>query len=244
MILRALLNTMILMKPDGDAGGGGGGSSGTGNPPAPDLAKALADMQTTNAALIARLEALEGKKKASADTDDDDQNDDLNNKARKMREANDKKNTDTKALEDALKFSMNAEQFLKVNQTLLPKTASDLFKTADKETYANAVEKASAIKAGLIQEFFSIQSNLDLLTPGLKATLEDYLKLTKNEKQERAHNIYSSVFEPTFEMLRRVKKAEALNKGYGTGGDSDDAYKNKLVTLSRKHYLGEKSNGT
>ena len=77
------------------------------------------------------------------------------------------------------------------------------------------------------------------MTPGLKSNLEEYLKLTKNGKQEKAQAIYETIFEPAFEMLRRVKKAEALSKGERSG--SDDALIEKRVSRATKHFLREKS---
>jgi hypothetical protein len=220
------------------AGDGDGGAAGDkGKDPGTDTAKELEALKTTNASLLARLEKLEGK---SQKDDDDVDDDDLRDKAKKQREADDKQKGASRALENALKFSLNAENWIKSNQSLLPKTVPDIFKTADKENFESAVEKDSAIKAGIIQEFFTVQANLDLLTPGLKTVLDDYLKLTKTGKQEKALQIYDQVFEPALEMLRRVKKAEALQKGYGSSSDNEDAYKQKMINLSRKHYLGEK----
>lgn len=211
---------------------------------APDLAKQLADMQATNKLMADRLEKLEGKGNGGKkkDADDDSEDDDLNDKARKTREADDKNRNNQKALESALKFSLKSEEFLKTNQSLLPKDIGDIFKAAEKEKYESAIEKDAAIKSGLIQSFFAIQANLDLLTPALKSKLEEYLKLTNTGKQDRAQETYENIFEPAFEMLRRLKKAEALNKGLGENSDSDTAYKSKLMTGSRKHYLGEKAN--
>lgn len=223
---------------EGEGGGGGGAPAGGTNPPAGDQ-PSVADLVKQNAALLTRLEALEGKGKPPEGDDDD-----LRTKARKASEAADKSSGNARALEAAIRFNVDAPNFLKNNAALLPKDITDIFKAADAEKFETAIEKDAAIKAGIIQSFFSVQANLDLLTPGLKSSLEDYLKLTKNGKQEKAQAIYDSIFEPAFDTLRRVKKAEALNKGFGTPGGSEDAYKNKLMGLSKKHYLGEKSNGT
>lgn len=200
-----------------------------------DHSKDIAELKAQGVSLLARLEKL-----APADVKTTTADPTLLDKARSQREADDKRTGDTKALEAALKFDIGAEQFLKTNESLLPKDITDLFEQSKKETYDSAVEKVSALKAGMIQSFFSVQANLDLLTPGLKTHLDDYLKLTKTGKQERAQSVYDSIFEPAFEMLKRIKKAEALNKGFGTEGDADTAYKNKMIALSKKHYLGEK----
>lgn len=200
--------------------------------------KQMADLIATNSTLLARLEALEKRGGGSAPPKEDP---DLTEKARRQRELDQKKTGDVRALEAALRFNIDAPNFLKNNAALLPKDITDIFKAADAEKFETAIEKDAAIKAGIIQSFFAVQSNLDLLTPGLKASLEDYLKLTKNGKQEKAQAIYDSIFEPAFDTLRRVKKAEALNKGFGNPGGSEDAYKNRMMSLSKKHYLGEKA---
>lgn len=165
---------------------------------------------------------------------------DLIEKARKEQEAKNLKASDTKALQAALQFTMNSSQFLKDNEKLLPKNIKGIFDAAEKENYETEIEKESAIKAGVVQEFFSQQANLDLLTPHMKTELEEYLKLSKNVKQDKAKEIYNMVFEPAFARLKDVKKAEALNKGLGNQTAAADAYKQKLVNGSKKHYLGEK----
>lgn len=176
-----------------------------------------------------QLDKMLGSKKETQD-------DDLVAKAKKQREADDKQSVDAKTLEAAIRFSVGADSWIKTNKSLLPKETEDIFKAAEKENFSSPVEKDAAIKSGIIQSFFNVQSNLDLLTPALKNQLDDYLKLTKTGKQEAAQKIYDAIFEPTFEMLKRIKKTEALQKGHGTG--DDDSYKKRMMDLSKKHYLG------
>lgn len=231
----------LLMDKAGENSGGSGGGAPSGEPAPGGESNNNngTDLSAENAALKAQLAKYQNQ--GSGESGNQGEHDqDLLEKSRKQREEADKKKTDTKSLENALRFEMESESWIKQNQNLLPKDIQDIFTTAKSETYDSPVEKDSALKSGIIQSFFSVQDNLDLLTPGLKNQLEDYLKLTKNGKQDKAQSIYSNIFEPAFEMLKRVKKAEALQKGHGDG--SDDAYKNKLMQGSRKHYLGEKAN--
>lgn len=225
----------ILFKPEGDGAGAGGGA-GEKKPEggAPDIAKEIQALKDNNAKLMAEIEKLKGGGPPPPPPDKD-----LRDKAKDLRDKDDKEKLNTRALESALKFQLNSENWLKQNATLLPKDVPDIFKAAEKENYDSALEKDSAIKAGIVKSFFSVQSNLDLLTPGLKTILDDYLKLTNNGKLEKAQHIYDTIFEPTFDTLKRVKRAEALNKGYAPGS-TDDAYKQKLMKLSKKHFLGEK----
>lgn len=191
------------------------------------------DHAAENAALKLKIAEYEAKLKPPADDPD------LLKKAKDQADADKKGKEYETNLERAIRFSHHAPEFIKTNQSLLPKNASDILSAADKETYSNAIEKDQAIKSGLIQSFFEVQSNVELLTAAQKIQLDDYLKLTKTGKQDKAQAVYDSIFEPTFEMLKRVKKAEAINKGFGAPG-TDEAYKNKLINGSKKHYLGEK----
>lgn len=187
---------------------------------------------------IAELEAEIKKSKEKPTPEDPD----LQEKARKERETKEKANSDSKAIEAALKFSLGAKDWLKINSSLLPKDIEGIFTAAEKENYGSAIEKDQAIKSAVVQEFFKVQSNVDLLTPSQKSALEDFQKLTKNGRQEKAQQMYDTIFEPTFEMLKRVKKAEQLGKtGHASETDSDSAYRDRMMKLSKKHYLGEKA---
>ncbi len=215
---------------DGEGEGGASGGSAGGAGANKDGANAP-DHAAEIAALKAEIESLKSSKPKPED-------DDLKEKARKEREASNKDSDRTKKLENALKFNLKSDEFLKQNESLLPKEVRDIFSQAEKEKYSDAIEKDAAIKSGMIQSFFSVQSNVDLLTAGQKSALDDYLTLTKNGKQEKAQSVYDMVFEPAFERLRAVKKAEALQKGHGAG--DDDSYKKRIEAGSKKHYFGEK----
>ena len=197
------------------------------------------DLQKTNEALMARIDALEKRLEAKTPEPPTKDDDDLTKKAEALRGEERKKADESKALEAALKFSLNAEQWLKNNETLLPQEIKDIFTAAEKENFDNAIEKDQAIKSGIIQSFFKVQANFDLLTQGQKVTLENFLKLTKNGKQEKAAEVFDMIFEPALETVRREKKAEALAKGHSPDGGFQEAYKKKLMDLSKKHYLRE-----
>lgn len=200
-------------------------------PPTPTPTPDPIDPTAELAALKAELAAL----KAAKPPEDDPT---LNEIARKKREADDKDSGRIKRLESSIAFNMRSPEFLKANAQLLPAQVEDIFKAADKETYADQTEKADALKAGIIQAFFELQANVDLLTSGQKSQLDEYLKLTKTGKQEKAQATYDMIFEPALEMLKRTKKADALNKGHGDG--TDESYKKRLMEGSMKHYRLEK----
>lgn len=221
---------------DGKGAGQGGGSGGGGE--TVTLTKAQFDD------IMARLPKANGGAGGGSGGGEGGGGEDpsLADKARKQREDDERRQGDSKNMERALQFNMSGKDWLKTNASLLPQNIAGIFEQAEKENYGSAVEKASAIKVGVIQEFFAQQSNLDLLTPGLKTQLEDFLKLTKTVKHERASQIFDTVFEPAFEMLKRVKRAEQLGKGHSAPTDVDAAYKDRMLKGARKHFLGEKQN--
>lgn len=189
------------------------------------------------------LEGLKSKKKTDDPPPDDEDDDDLNEKARKAKEAKEKDAVKTKELEGALKFNLSVADFVKSNKDLLPTEVEDVLKEAEKESYDSAFEKANAVKAGMIKAYFSVQANLDFLTASHKTQIDDYFKLTKNGREEKAAQIFENIFEPAIETMKKVKKAEELGKasgGHSGGSKHENAYKEKLMNVSKKTHLGEK----
>lgn len=145
-------------------------------------------------------------------------------------------------IEGVVAFNHGISDFVKTNSDLLPGEISAALDVVLKEKYDTAADKSRAIQEMVVHSFFQVQSNLDLLTPKQKSELEEYQKLTKNGRAEKASQVYQGVFEPALAQLRAVKKAEELARGrsgisYGT--DADRAYKEKIMAISRKHYFRE-----
>jgi len=213
-------------------------------PPPPltdeEAAKLKSDHEAATKAKDAEIAKMKADLEAATKKPDPKDDPELLEKARLEREEKEKKGNDSKALEAALRFSLGSKDWLKANASLLPKDIEGVFSNAEKETYDSAVEKAASIQSSIVQGFFQVQENLDLLTPSQKSAIEEFLKLTKNGKQSKAPQIYDTIFEPTFEMLKRIKKAEQLNKGEKNQTDGEKALADRMMKLSKKHYLGEK----
>jgi hypothetical protein len=206
-----------------------------------EIAAMKAENEKTKADLAA-LKLEHDKLKTPPKKDDPPPPDDksLAEKAEADRKAKEAQQSESKQLEDALKFNLQSKDFMKNNASLLPSNIQGIFDQAEKENYGSAIQKSNAIKVGVVLEFFAQSSNLDLLTENQKQNLEEFKKLTKDVKEERVKGIYDSIFEPTLESLRKIKKAEALQKGLADPSDVQDAYKKRLIGLSKKFHLGEK----
>lgn len=186
---------------------------------------------------------LEKSKTPFKDGEKDKEDSSLNDKVQKEREAKEKALNESKRFENVLRFTLSVGDFVQSNSDILPSDFPELLKAADKEKYDTEMEKAAAIKSAMIQSFFSIQSNMDILTNNQKNALDDYFKLTKNGKAEKSEYIYENIFEPALEMTKRIKKVEELNKaksGAVGGSKIDNDYKARLMAASRKTYMGEK----
>ncbi len=202
----------------------------------PDPVKELADLKAERDALKAERDALKAAPKPDPKKDDQD----LAAKAEADRIAKEKSSGEVRAMEAAIKFDIEAKNWLDTNSSLLPKNIASVFETHSKEKYDSAIQKDGAIKAAIVQEFFSVEDNLKLLTSGPKSQVDDYLKLSKAAKEQKGHEMFINVFEPALEQARAITKARAIQKGHADG--SDDAYKARMIEASKKHYLGEKSN--
>lgn len=187
---------------------------------------------------LAKLKADLEKATKKPDPPADDPS--LADKVRKEQEIKDAGAKREKSLEAAIGFTHASKDFLKANSGLLPKTIEGVFAQAEKEKYDSAVDKANAIKVEIVKEFFSVQANLDLLTSTQKNEVDDFLKLTKNGKQDRIESMYSMVFEPTLETLRKVEKAKQLQIDPKNQSDAEKVFTDRMMKLSKKHYLGDK----
>lgn len=163
----------------------------------------------------------------------------LEEKAKKDRETKEAASKNQRSLESAINFSVASKEFIKNNKALLPPSIESLFTQADKETYDSAIEKANAIKVGIVSEFFLVQANMDQLTGPQKIEVDNFFKLTKTGKQDRVENVYSMIFEPTLEMARKIEKARQLNNGDKNQTDGEKVLADRMMKMSRQHYLGE-----
>jgi hypothetical protein len=225
------LYTFLKMSPDPAPAGGGDPN------PAPNPAPAPAgDLAAQLAALKAENEALKSAAKPPPKPDDAD----LAEKARKDREAKETAASDSKKLENALRFDLTSAEWLKTNASLLPKSIEGVFAQAAKENYGSAIEKVAAMKTAIVSEFFAVQANLVQLTESQKISVAEFKALTKNDKQDRVAQIYDSIFEPTFEGLKRLEKAKQVSLGLADPNNAEASYTKRMIELSKKKNLKEK----
>jgi len=215
-------------------------------PPAPTplTPEQVAALVDENKRLKAEIEAkAKGGEPPTPPTPPKPEDDPLRTKARNEKDEEERTKSNTKKIESALQFNLGIDEFVKTNKELLPEEIGRVVAAGHKETFDTAVSKANALKSSIIQTYFAVQANVDQLTSAQKATLDGYLKLTKNGKEDKAAEIYETIFEPAIETIRKVKKAEEVGRsraGFASSSSSSAAYKEKLMKGSRASYLGEK----
>lgn len=212
-----------------------------------DELKQFNDMKAASAKDKADKEAKEkadneAKSKSEKEAKDkkEREDQDLRSKVKTDEDAAASKASERKALEKAIKFNMSTESFAKDHADLLPSEVPAILKKAESETYDTDSDKAADLRIAIVEAFFAVQANLDLLTVGQKASFDEFKKLSKNGKKEKSEAIYENIFEPSLETLKKVKKAEELGKsraGLAVSTKADEAYKEKLMAGSRKAYL-------
>ena len=213
--------------------------------------KALNDAKAERDTLKAeneKLKAAAPKTEPKPDPKPDDKKtttdeEELRVKAQKDKEASEAQATQARRMEGAVKFNMKVGEFVKTNKEILPEEMEQILKTANTEKYDSEVERANAVRVAMIQSFFGVQKNVDELHANQRKALESYLGLTKKAKEEKAADVFENIFEPAFETLVKLKKAEELAKGaagFATSSTGENKYKEKLVKASRQTYLGEK----
>jgi len=204
--------------------------------------------------LMANQKTKDKKQKAGGDGSDDgdgdndenkeDEDDSLQGKVRRKREREEREAAQTKELERAIAFNLGIDKFVAENQALLPAEIVQIVKLAQSERYDNQLAKASELKAAIIQSYFQVQANMDALTPAHKNAIDEYLKLTKGGREQKAAEVYENIFEPALEMARKIAKAEELGRsraGFANPSQTDLGYKERLVKLARRTHLGEKN---
>lgn len=127
----------------------------------------------------------------------------------------------------AAKFNMGLDTFLKEYAGVLPDDANEIAKVATADKYPNELDRASAIKAALIQSFFKEEENAKLLSESQKAKWKAYQSLGTVGRLEEAASMYEIVFEPAVNHARSIRQAKIkqTSETFAGSKDSDIIFK-------------------
>jgi hypothetical protein len=191
-----------------------------------------------------KIAALEAKIDALSKLLDKGQGEDKDLK-NKVEDDKAKKETDQardREIENAALF-VNDKTFADDTAGLLGENTAAIFEKAKTENYGSTLERANDLRASLIEDAFSIQENLDQLTPSQRAKIESFNKSTRPKKQELAGSLFCEILEPFIQLQKAKAKAEEVRKaagGLGTKTSDEQEYEKKLVDHARKNYKLDK----
>lgn len=193
--------------------------------------KRFKEMMDRIESLSSQIAELKGGKKLESD---------LYSKTEDHNKEREKTDQTSKEIEEAVLFNSSIPSFIQDNRDILPSDVSDIIAVADKERYDRVSDKERAVKSAILQSFFKIESNLDLLTQTQKRLIDDYFKLSSKGKEDRAKDVYSNVFEPSVMMLKKIKKAEEVAKsrnGVRIGSKPEQDYLEKMIKISKQKHM-------
>ncbi len=171
----------------------------------------------------------------------------LAEKVEAERIAREKGQSDVAKIERDISYNLGVSKFVDDHKAYLSEDIKAILLAAEKEKYDSAGQKAAELRTEIIDAFFKVQANSDILTAAQKRILADFGKLTKDGKRQDSEKVYESVFEPALEMVKRVKKAEELNlaaRGYATAtGGPLGAYKQKLLEAAKRVIINKRKAG-
>lgn len=217
----------VLMDKDGDPAPGGGGS------PAPNN-----DVAEQIAALKAEIAALKkgGAEPAPVPSDVDKVRKDLQDKAAKEAAVN--------RMQEAIRFNLSAGKFVEENGQYIGELSKGLFKELDSKPFSDEEKKASAVKKGLMDYFFSLQENIDAAPEELKGRIMTYKALADDEKEKQAVKYWDCLTltvnqKKMSAQIEAAKRANGGAKPFEEGDDSRKQYNDRVFAL-KSHYLGAK----
>ena len=173
-LLKLMFQKYPLRAADGADGADGGANNN-------------ADFAAKLDALTAQVEKLlSGKKDADpAPTDAD--------KVRAELEAKAQKEAETARMQDAIKFNLGVSQFVADNKDYLGKLAEGLVKTVNEKQFSDEVRKAAALKKNLLEDFFSLQENIDAAPEELKPRILSFKALADDDKEKQAAQFWDTL---------------------------------------------------
>jgi predicted nucleic acid-binding Zn-ribbon protein len=114
-----------------------------------EITKMQNDLKAANDRAAA-LEEENKKLKTPPEKKEEEVEDPLLDKSRKDKEAKDKRAAETKSLENAVKFNLNINEFVKENSDLLPEEITGILKTSEGKTFDSENGRDSRGRSGVL----------------------------------------------------------------------------------------------
>lgn len=227
-LLRRMFQLKALRDKDPDPAKGGSGGN-----PAPNND----DVSAQVAALKAELEAL--KKTANPK---DPQPSDVEKVRKELQEKADREAAIGR-MQNAIRFNLSSEKYIEDNKDYLGPLAGGLYKEINSKAFTDEERKASAVKKGVLEYFFSLQENIDAAPAEVKDRIMHFKALADDEKEKQAPAFWDTLTltvnqKKMTAQIAAAKRANSGNKSFEEPDDNRRKYNDRVFAL-KSHYLGE-----
>ena len=226
--MKKLFKLMMFNAPlraeEGAEGADGGGSDKS------------ADLAAQVAALSAQLEELKKAHSAPANPPSDA------DKLRAELEAKKQKEAAVARLQEAIKFHWGVADFVSANKDYVGKLAEGLVRTVNEKQFSDEERKAAATKKNLLEDFFSLQENMDAAPAELKPRILAFKALADDEKDKQAADFWDTLTLTVGQKKLKAQVEAAKRARAGHYEETNDLIKdyNAKVFAKASKYTGEK----
>lgn len=228
-LLKLMLQKYPLRAGEGADGADGGGADKN------------ADLAAQVAALKDQVAKLTDAKKTPNDKPAADEPS-LIEKAQEEARKNAQRAEERGRMQAAIKFNMGAQKFVDDNKDYLTKLSPSILQTVAGKDFSDEELKARATQAALMEDFFSLQENLDAAPEEVRPRIMAFKALASDEKEKQAARYWDTLTLTVGQKKMAAKLAAAQRANAGQYEESNDLIKNynAQVFALKSKYLGQK----
>ena len=223
-----MLQNYPLRDKEGAAGADGGGADQS------------ADLAAQVAALKAQLDELKAGK--GKDSEPGPKDPSIIEKAQQEALLRAQHAQERARMQDAIKFNLGISKYVEDNKDYLTQLSGEIVQTVAAKQFSDEEVQARTLQASLLDDFFSLQENVDAAPAELKPRIMAFKALTQDEKEKQAAQ-YWDVLTLTLgqkKLAAQVAAAKRANSGiYDEPNDVIKKYNDRVFAM-KSHYLGEK----
>lgn len=200
-----------------------------------------ADLAAQVAALQARLDKLTDAKKTPNDKPTADEQS-LIEKAQEQARQAAQRAEERGRMQAAIKFNMGAQKFVDENKDYLTKLSPNILQTVAAKNFSDEELKARATQAALLEDFFSLQENLDAAPEEVRPRILAFKALASDEKEKQAAAYWDTLTLTVGQKKMAAKLAAVQRANSGQYEETNDLIKNynAQVFALKSKYLGQK----
>ena len=166
---------------------------------------------------------------------------------KKLREEEDKKNKQlkqTEVLQKSIKFNLSLPAYLDGKKDLMTPISKKIFDEINTKTYNDESEKTKHFQKNIIDDFFSLQENVNAIPETYKDRITFYKSLAEDEKYKRAEEFWDilTLTVETKELMKKQEEIKKANGGFIEKNDVKNNYDAKVFAM-KENYTKEKKNG-